>query len=214
MEMRDMCVRSVDGRVRRKGNYWGRAERVSSSLSSGKSYCRGVWWNRRLIRVRLQVTNQMLSLTGSLLADPFNPPSPPESPKPLRHASPSLSPEPMEVEPPTAQPLHEHPTRRAFDPAIYDDELQPQAEATTEHQVIDERYLSARELKKRRKDKSREKRDERTVKKNEKVLKAVEAVDGGDTVGVKGLVSEAGGTKRKANGDVAGTRLKRTKTDV
>ena len=211
-EQTDLCVRSVDGRVRGKGNFWGRAERVQSSPSLGKLFCR-LRRDRRLIHIRLQVTNQMLSLTGSLLADPTNPPVPPESPEPVQHASPSLSPEPMNVEPPMAQPRYEN-TRRATGPVTYDAELQPQPEAAIEHEVMDERFLSARELKKRRKDEKREKRDERTVKKNEKVLEAVEAAGGGDMVGMKGIAPDAVGKKRKANGDIAKIHPKKTKGEV
>jgi len=154
----------------------------------------------------MQVSNQMLSLTGSLLADPANPPPPSEPTILIRDPSPS--PEPLEVEPPEEQPRHSNPKPITKGHATYDTELQPRPEAAVRHEVIDERFLSARELKKRRKDETKDKREERKAKKGEVILDAVETVGGGVLVGLRGSGGEKV-VKRKADGDSGEMRKKR-----
>ena len=153
----------------------------------------------------MQVSNQMLSLTGSLLSDPSNPPPPPEPIATTREASPSLSPQPMDVEPSAEEPLRSHADTNGH-VQTYDAELQPQPAAAAAVEVIDERYLSARELKQKRKDEKKGKRDERKARKEEKVLEAVEAIGAGAMVGVKGKEEVV---KRKANGAPDQMRKKR-----
>lgn len=119
----------------------------------------------------------------------------------------------MEVEPPSKQPSHTNPKPRANGQATYDSDLQPRPAAAIEHEVIDERFLSARELKKRRKDEKKEKRDERQARKDERVLEAVEGVGGANVVGMKGRIAEEEEMrrKRKADGVKEGERKKKRK---
>ena len=142
----------------------------------------------------------MLTLTGSLLADPTNPP-PPASP-PIPEYSPSLSPDPgvMYHESPLSQSQHVN-NEHVETHSAYDKELQPQAGGAIEHEVIDERFLSARDLKKRRKLLKKEKRDDRKARKDERSLIGIEAVAGRKLVESKGVIPEDGG-KRKHSGAV------------
>ena len=80
-----------------------------------------------------------------------------------------------------------------------------------QHETIDDHFLSARELKKRRKDEKREKREGRKAKKDEKALEAVEAMDGGSMVGMRGSMSEQelGGKRKAATGREGEMRKKK-----
>lgn len=163
----------------------------------------------------MQVNNHTLSLTGSLLADPTNPPPPP-SPMtnmqaPLR--SPSLSPEP---EPVAHRPAKQ--ARYAVDSSADNTNVSDSVPVSTapakrqnptssqprvEEDVIDDRYLSARELKKKRKDEEKRKRDERKARKEERVLEHVQEVGAEASVTMQGVVAEDLETstgKRKADG--------------
>ena len=59
------------------------------------------------------------------------------------------------------------------------------------HEVVDERFMSARELKQRRKDEKKEKRDDRKTRKDEKLLEAVKMVS------ARGLDPDPAGSKPK-----------------
>jgi DNA-directed RNA polymerase I subunit RPA43 len=85
---------------------------------------------------------------------------------------------------------------------------QVQAQAPAEPQ-IDERFLSARELKKKRKDEEKRKRDERKSRKEAGQIEALEEAGAAMMVGMNGEEPEVG-SKRKA-GDVEGEGNKRKK---
>ncbi|ORY22628.1 hypothetical protein BCR39DRAFT_460421, partial [Naematelia encephala] len=164
--------------------------------------------------IGMQVSNQMLSLTGSLLSDPSNPPPPPETTVAIRAASPSISPEPeedltnMDIDPPIAPPQTKKPQKANTDShspvnGAYDQELQPVPHKAVKEVTIDERFLSSRELKKKRKDDEKRKRDERKARKEGQVLQAVEHVAAGDLIQVQGKAIDDGvgeAKKRKAEG--------------
>ena len=162
------------------------------------------------------MTNQMLSLTGSLLADPSNPPPPPDIQSIRAPPSPSLSPGPMDVDEPAPseakkarqqKPANGHPTVHAQNrPQQSVPEVQSTAPAEPQ---IDERFLSARELKKRRKDEEKRKRDERKSRKEAGQIEVLEEAGAGLMVGMNGEEPEIG-SKRKA-GDVDGEGKKRKK---
>ena len=63
---------------------------------------------------------------------------------------------------------------------------------------IDDRFLSQRELKKKRKEEERRKRDERNARKEERLLEKVAEAGDEDMVGMSGVVSEEAGAKRKS----------------
>lgn len=139
-----------------------------------------------------------MSLTGSLLADPTNPPPPPSPILPARAASLSASPSP-EPQPPKQQRIAKKPSATTT----------AQPEAVEE---IDERFLSARELKKKRKDDEKKKRDARKARKEEKTIEAVESVAAEAMVDVQGITpdsAEIAGSKRKAKGDDVEGKKKR-----
>ena len=162
----------------------------------------------------MQVTNQMLSLTGSLLADPSSPPPPPDIQSIRAPPSPSLSPEPMEVDepapPPTKKPRQPKQTNGHAPAQGRPQQSVPevQAQVPAEPQ-IDERFLSARELKKKRKDEEKRKRDERKSRKEAGQIEALEEAGAGMMVGMNGDEAEVG-SKRKA-GDVDEEGKKRKK---
>jgi hypothetical protein len=132
----------------------------------------------------MEVTNQMLSLTGSLLKDPSNPPPVPET-HTIPYRSPSVESE-MEVDPvPTKRPkktaqkaprpsqANSHLPKENAPPAVtatYDEELRPNPAAAQTKEVIDERFLNPRELKKLRKDEEKRKRDARKARKEDQIL--------------------------------------------
>lgn len=155
---------------------------------------------------RMQVTNQMLSLTGSLLADPSNPPPPPETQSIRAPPSPSLSPSPMEVDEPA--PPRAKKQRQASNGHAASAPGRPAPQAIAEPQ-IDERFLSARELKKKRKDEEKRKRDERKSRKEAGQIEVLEEAGAEIMVGMNGDEAEVG-MKRKA-GDGAGEGKKRKK---
>lgn len=84
-----------------------------------------------------------------------------------------------------------------------------QAQAPAEPQ-IDERFLSARELKKKRKDEEKRKRDERKSRKEAGQIEALEEAGAGMMVGMNGEEGPEVGSKRKA-GDVDEEGKKRKK---
>jgi len=160
----------------------------------------------------MQVTNQMLSLTGSLLDDPSNPPPPPEI-QSIRALSPSPTPSipEMEVEPPRpakkSKAKPSAPTEAPYTQQLNGSSQAPVV-ASSEPQV-DERFLSARELKAKHKADAKKKRDERKSRKEEKQIDVLEDAGAGAMVGMKGDAEEVG-MKRKA-GDIDGQGEKRKK---
>ena len=62
---------------------------------------------------------------------------------------------------------------------------------------IDERFLSSRELKKKRKDEEKKKRDERKTRKEEREIQQVEEVGARDMVRMSGTMEDRVGEKRK-----------------
>lgn len=86
-------------------------------------------------------------------------------------------------------------------------EVQSQAPAEPQ---IDERFLSARELKKRRKDEEKRKRDERKARKEAGQIESLEEAGAGMMVGMNGEEEPEVGTKRKA-GDADEEGKKRKK---
>lgn len=145
----------------------------------------------------MQVNNQMLSLSGSLLKDPHNPPPPPEAHAfSAAHHSPSPSPEPMLPPRPAKkarrakQPVANGHANGHAEAEVYDPELQPHPE-NLEHPAVAGEFLSAREQKQKRKEEQRALRDEKKRRKEEKQLQGVEVEAGGDMI-------EAAGTERGA----------------
>ncbi|GMK56715.1 hypothetical protein CspeluHIS016_0305550 [Cutaneotrichosporon spelunceum] len=137
--------------------------------------------------IGLDVTNQMLSLTGSLLADPSKPQALPETTR--RSPSPDLleMPKRQRKEPAAATPV-KTPAKATG--------AKPPAKSAPATPAIDESKLSARELKKLRKEQEKAKRDAR------KARKAGE----GDEEEMEG--DEPASLKRKAD-DSEGPRKKR-----
>ena len=175
----------------------------------------------------MQVNNQVLSLTGSLLADPTNPPPPPSLSMQILVPSPSvsLSPEPEpepEPEPPTKKQRSKPPSSqvKSYQPqkphARFEDEdaaAQP-PEATEIQDQVDDRYLSQREQKKKRKEEDRKKRDARKARKEDVGLERLEEMAGEEMVDVTPAVDDLGVTvKRKGAQDgSAETVSKKKKT--
>jgi DNA-directed RNA polymerase I subunit RPA43 len=162
----------------------------------------------------MQVTNQMLSLTGSLLDDPSNPPPPPEI-QSIR-AGPSPSPTPslpeLEVDEPPRPAKKSKVKPSAPTQAPYTQQMNGSSQApvvASSEPQIDERFLSARELKKKHKEDAKKKRDERKSRKEEKQIDELENAGAGMVVGMNG--NEEVGLKRKA-GDADGEGKKRKKT--
>ncbi|WRT63747.1 uncharacterized protein IL334_000670 [Kwoniella shivajii] len=148
--------------------------------------------------IGMQVTNQMLSLTGSLLSDPSNPPAVPETALlPSRVSpSPSLSPEPeSESARPVKQPRLAN--KRAVAAPAYEEEEEPDTTGWT-----------TRQLKQYQKDLAKKKRDARKARKEERVLEDVQDEGAGDLVNVQGS-EELIGIKRKAGDGERETRKKK-----
>ncbi|KAE8543166.1 hypothetical protein D1P53_000653 [Cryptococcus gattii VGV] len=131
--------------------------------------------------IGMQVTNQMLSLTGSFLEDPSNPPSAPEIVAAPIMPSPSPSPEPQ-------QP---HPAKKART------QPQPQTKQVVKDEV-DTSKMTARELKAYRKEEEKKKRDARKARKEgraEDDAEGEEQEEGG--AGTKRKADEQESEKRK-----------------
>ena len=133
---------------------------------------------------RMQVTNQMLSLVGSLLADPTNPPPPPEH---ARDVSPAASDDmvdfesspPPETPEPAPQPRRKRPRNELAKQPEDVPDIVPQVESAADPgamDIVDERFLSAREVKALHKEKKRRRREERKARKEERGLEAAEVV--------------------------------------
>lgn len=170
----------------------------------------------------MQVTNQMLSLTGSLLADPHNPPSPPPTPaaaQPMRD-SPTPEPEYHSQTPvrPAKKPRQNKDKENTNNPIEPSHPIPARASkqprpvpVLEEKEEIDESFLSARELKQKRKEEAKAKRDARKEKKAENVMVAAQAVGGDMAVGLEGA-EDAGaevGKKRKGGAGEGGQAKKR-----
>lgn len=163
----------------------------------------------------MQVTNQMLSLTGSLLSDPTNPPPPPSPLIPAR--SRSLTPSPTPEPEPTPrvplsgpldlpQPIHPAKSQKP--------KPKPTSQPLPIEETIDERFLSARELKKKRKDEAKAKRDDKKAKRVERDVEEAEVVGAGDMVGMEARAVEPGAlgdraVKRKGGEERDGGKKKR-----
>ena len=165
----------------------------------------------------MQVTNQMLSLTGSLLAVPSNPPPPPDIQSIRAPPSPSLSPEPMEVDEPAPkakkarQQKPQNKTNGHTPAQARPSQAVPEVQSTAPAEPqIDDRFLSARELKKKRKDEEKRKRDERKSRKEAGQIEVLEEAGAGMMVGMHGDEEPEVGSKRKA-GDVDEEGKKRKK---
>lgn len=145
----------------------------------------------------MQVNNNVLSLTGSLLDDPTNPPPPPVAVVQARAPSPSPSPEPT-------RPAKQARTSRPAE--TYEHE--PEAV-----EVVDDRFLNPRELKKKRKDEEKKKRDARKARKEGQALEGVERAAAGDLVGVQGEDTApsggSSGVKRKVKDEAEEAEKKR-----
>ncbi|WVF66130.1 hypothetical protein IAT40_000869 [Kwoniella sp. CBS 6097] len=157
--------------------------------------------------IGVQVTNQMLSLTGSLLADPSNPPSLPETAQMPTRVSPSPSPSPERDVRPAKQARTTQPKRAP----------RAQAHAEPEEPEVDTSNFTARELKAYRKEQEKKKREQRKARKEEQtVLDTVQDVGAEDMVARQGQVAEVDeevvGAKRKA-GEDAGEKRKKKKKD-
>ncbi|WWC58225.1 uncharacterized protein I303_100763 [Kwoniella dejecticola CBS 10117] len=152
--------------------------------------------------IGMQVTNQMLSLTGSLLSDPWNAPPPAETTLTLpSRVSPSPSPSP-------------EPTRPVKQPRLANNKAAAYQAASApayEEEEVDTTGWTARQLKQHRKEMDKKKRDAKKARKADKVLEEVQAEAGGDLVGIQGR-EEAVGTKRKA-GEGDGDIRKKKKGD-
>ncbi|OCF36187.1 hypothetical protein I316_02060 [Kwoniella heveanensis BCC8398] len=161
--------------------------------------------------IGVQVTNQMLSLTGSLLADPSNPPSLPETAQMPTRASPSPSPSP---EPDV------RPAKQARSTQTQSKRAAPRAQARQVEQEpeVDTSNFTARELKAYRKEQEKKKREQRKARKEEQaVLDTVQDIAGEEMVGRQGQDvpphdEEVVGAKRKAAED-AGEKRKKKKKD-
>ncbi|ORX34733.1 hypothetical protein BD324DRAFT_130386 [Kockovaella imperatae] len=163
----------------------------------------------------MQVNNQVLSLTGSLLADPTRPPPPPAPVAPLRAVSPSPSPSP---EPPTKVARVQRTETQRTDGRQKTNggaqRKQPTAstDQANEADQVDDRFLSQRELKKKRKEEEKRKRDERKARKEERVLEEVAEAGDEEMVGMSGVLNEENvGSKRKG-GETGGEAAERKKT--
>ena len=160
----------------------------------------------------MQVTNQMLSLTGSLLDDPSNPPPPPEI-QSIRAPTPSPTPSlpDMQVdEPPRpakkSKVKPSAPTQAPYTQQMNGSSQAPIVASSVPEPEVDERFLSARELKAKHKADAKKKRDERKSRKEERQVDGREETDNGmfggeEEVGMKrkaGDVDEEGKKRKKA----------------
>lgn len=134
---------------------------------------------------RLTVTNNMLSLVGSLLADPASAPPMPTMVVP-RSPSPDIIERPAKAAK-VATPKAAKPVKPV--------------QKTAATPVVDESKMSARELKAYRKEQARAKRDARKARK-------ADGDDDGDD-GDDGEEETAAGTKRKAEAEEIGERKKK-----
>ncbi|WWD22458.1 hypothetical protein CI109_106949 [Kwoniella shandongensis] len=166
--------------------------------------------------IGMQVTNQMLSLTGSLLADPANPPPLPEPSLADIPSRPSPTPSPS-PEPESSRPTKQQRTKAPAPApvATYDSAPRPVPTSAPEAEVIDTRFMNARDLKKFRKEEEKKKRDARKARKEEQVLEEVQEVGAERLVDAVGIDVEgtpaAVGVKRKAGAGGAGEEEKRKK---
>lgn len=148
----------------------------------------------------MQVTNQMLSLVGSLLADPTNPPPPPEVPLVIpttREDSPTPDPEPSAP----------RPVKKA---RVAKEAYQPSATAAIDaepKEEIDVSFMNARELKQKRKDDLKKKNQARKDRKAGAELVEEQAAGAEMAVGMTG--TEEAGKKRKGPDDDGGKKKKR-----
>ena len=162
----------------------------------------------------MQVTNQMLSLTGSLLDDPSNPPPPPEI-QSIRAPSPSPTPSVsgMEVNEQPPRPAKKSkvkpsaPTETPYTQQMNGSSQAPVV-ASSEPQV-DERFLSARELKQKHKADAKKKRDERKSRKEEKQIDVLEEAGAEMMVGMKGSEEEVGMKRKAGDADTEGKKRKK-----
>ncbi|WVQ80314.1 hypothetical protein IAT38_002419 [Cryptococcus sp. DSM 104549] len=144
----------------------------------------------RFTVIGVQVTNQMLSLTGSLLSDPSNPPPAPEpSALPVRAPSPTPSPSP---EPEARAPKKARVAKPPRAAAVAQD-IEPKEE-------VDFSSMTARELKAYRKEEEKKKREARKARKGDKDAEDVQVVD---------EPAQEAGVKRKAGGDDGEKRKKK-----
>ncbi|TYJ56729.1 hypothetical protein B9479_002499 [Cryptococcus floricola] len=129
--------------------------------------------------IGMQVTNQMLSLTGSLLSDPFNPPALPEPvAAPAHSPSPSPSPEPQARPQKKARVINNAPELK--------------------EEEVDTTGMTARELKAHRKEQEKKKRDARKARKGDE-----QGEEDEQTAGTKRKADEdnAEGRKKKKGGE-------------
>ncbi|OXC85745.1 DNA-directed RNA polymerase I subunit RPA43 [Cryptococcus neoformans AD1-7a] len=132
--------------------------------------------------IGMQVTNQMLSLTGSLLEDPSNPPPAPEIVAAPIMPSPSPSPEPQQLRP--AKKARTQPQSQAKQADIKDE--------------VDTSKMTARELKAYRKEEEKKKRDARKARKEGRMDDDAEGEEQGEGgSGTKRKADEQEGEKRK-----------------
>ncbi|WVR03528.1 hypothetical protein IAU60_000520 [Kwoniella sp. DSM 27419] len=146
--------------------------------------------------IGMQVTNQMLSLTGSLLSDPSNPPAMPEAVAAPIRPSPSPSPEPA--------------SRPAKQPRVVA-KPKPRQQAQRVEEEVDTSLMTARELKAYHKEQARKKRDERKARKGERAGDEDDAEEDSGAIPVPG--EDATGVKRKAGeaGEEQGEKRKKSK---
>lgn len=150
----------------------------------------------------------MLSLTGSLLSDPTNPPDPSTLPIPnsIAQRANSPTPEPVMYLPPSARPAKKTKstpalpipdaaaaaTAAAAAPAPAPASAQRPLPAATNilKEEIDEAFLSPRELKQKRKEDERRKRDARKERKEANELEGTVAAGGRVAVAMSGVEEE------------------------
>ncbi|EIW68031.1 hypothetical protein TREMEDRAFT_63917 [Tremella mesenterica DSM 1558] len=157
--------------------------------------------------IGLQVTNHMLSLTGSLLSDPSNPPAPPSPiliprpPSPTDEDLPSHQNDDIIMTSPTKEQIHRLPTAREERQKVvlpaYDSSLQPLPANAKDLEVIDERFLNEREKKRRRKEAEKAKQAKRKGKKEAKDIVEVQEVGAGRMVDLTGVGVEGGKVEKK-----------------
>jgi DNA-directed RNA polymerase I subunit RPA43 len=158
----------------------------------------------------LQVTNQMLSITGSLLADPSNPPPPPAPPAVTVQQELRDSPTPEPAMGTPARPIKK--ARTVREPAAESHVKAGPAPKAAQQAEIDESLLTARELKQKRKEEARQKRDAKKASKADKDLLDVQAVDGPLAMVLTGQEDTREGTgKKRKGGDEEGGKKKKRK---
>ena len=178
---------------------------------------------------RMQVTNQMLSLTGSLLSDPSNPPPEMYAPVPIQ-SSPSRSPSPTPSMTTPAPPQKRqknlkqpsqnlqtngdsaHPPSTAagtYDPTTI--EPVPASTEKEEEPYIADEFLNPRQLKQRRKEQEKAKKEARKARKEQGVLETVQEVGAEQAVDVRirPVEIEIPGMKRKAEASEKGSEKRK-----